>query len=121
MISFLTKEFTDFRGDKHLVTACIFRETSIWQLGWACQHVGDKCDMKLAKQIAVNRASNHRVNNVIECVAPGFIHANEGKFMEFILKCYIDYLCDNPAIMIKGYKHEKTRYLKKQQQIIDNV
>ena len=118
--------------------------TSGYALGWALQNPKDtKHNSELAEKIANARASykidferlrqdmdkiekegngslpiaNYILrdpDNVVSALHTGFFKASEEEFTDFILQKYLNYLIDNPGVMLGGYNLKKKKYLEKQ-------
>lgn len=121
MEKYHNRSFTDFEGNKRIVTVCILHTegTNAYKLGWACQHPKDAQDNpEISKTIAKNRAASSKIigkikGNLIYVEHSGFIQANIDKFASLMLVMYADYLCENPGIMIKGYKYSKKKAIER--------
>lgn len=119
---FTSSNFTDFKGVDHTVTVCVtdtgydFGDEFIYgyNLGWSCRHANDNHNPHLAKQIAFNRAvgnENKEPEVFIIAEPTGLFRDKFNELAPTIALSYITYLIDNPAIMIKGYKHSKKKFL----------
>ena len=118
--------------------------TGGYALGWALQNPKDtKHNSELAEKIADARASYkidferlrqdmdkvekegngslsianyilRNPDNVVSALHTGFFKASEEEFTDFILQKYLNYLIDNPGVMLGGYNLKKKKYLEKQ-------
>ena len=53
-------------------------------------------------------------DNVVSALHTGFFKVSEEEFANFILQKYLNYLIDNPGVMLGGYNLKKKKYLEKQ-------
>lgn len=53
-------------------------------------------------------------DNVVSALHTGFLKAFENEIVDFILQKYLNYLIDNPGIMLGGYNLKKRQHLEKQ-------
>lgn len=118
--------------------------TGGYTLGWALQNPKDtKHNSELAEKIADARASYkidferlrkdmdkiekegngslpianyilRNPDNIVSALHTGFFKASEEEFTDFILQKYLNYLIDNPGVMLGGYNLKKKKYLEKQ-------
>lgn len=107
-VKYLTKEFVDFNGEKRVVTSCTVYSSDFGGqilLGYSVQNPKDAYDKKIGEQIALNRAMSG--DNTLEAYHNGILIEN----FDNIAEMHINYLLNNPGIMIKGYNKKREKFL----------
>lgn len=96
-VLYKTRTFVDFENKPHIVTVCLI-QNNWFLLGYSVCHPDEEYDEQKGKNIAHKRAESFDGN----WISVG----HKGMFMEnadAILEMYLNYLLDNPGIMIGGY------------------
>lgn len=114
MENFQKGDFVDFEGNVHYIVVCGKYYFQGIGFGFSVTNPKDIFDMERGKQIAENRCDTEQM--YIEAPHGGFLRFN----LEVLTKAYLDYLCNNPGIMIKGYNTRKTKYYRKEK-ILDKL
>ena len=119
-VKYLTKEFVDFNGVSRIVTSCAVYDNDFGGqilLGYSVQNPKDEFDAKMGEKIAYSRALSG--DNAVEAYHNGILIENFDKIAEM----HMDYLINNPGIMIKGYNKKREKFLadKKNKAIVDSM
>lgn len=134
---FLTDSFIDYKGQKHIVTACALSQSPKSEgyaltVGWAdvdnyiddddsiCDKVyrmvsigiaicnpSDTYDEETGKKVAYNKASADKPQSRIYSTGPGLIGKS---LVRALLRQEVDFVMKHPEKIIKGYEEAKNRY-----------
>jgi hypothetical protein len=114
MENFQKGEFVDFEGNIHYVVVCGKYYDKGISFGFSITNPKDTFNMDRGEQIAESRCDTEQM--YLEAPHGGFLRSE----LETFTKSYLDYLCNNPGITIKGYNTRKTKYYKKEK-ILDKL
>lgn len=119
-ILYQVKELVDYEDKVHNVTACLIYDNvdKCIYLGYSISHPDDIYDSEIGETIAYERASTTE-NNYVYALKMGFLINN----LDNILDMYLNYLVNNPGIMIKGYNKRKAKHNNeiKYKELINNL